>query len=88
MYPRILYIRSDEKYRFPGQQEVVDFCVREAMKAVVQQPRTLVVVGTYSIGKERVFTGMYTPVRYLLLTRGGEEGRRGEFQLEPWLVRQ
>lgn len=55
--PPFLSCHSNEKYQFPGQQEVVDFCVRQAMAAVVKQPRTLIVVGTYSIGKERVFTG-------------------------------
>ncbi|XP_078499985.1 DNA cross-link repair 1A protein [Lissotriton helveticus] len=43
------------EYTFPPQQEAIQFAVTTAFEMVTQNPRTLVVCGTYSVGKEKVF---------------------------------
>ncbi|XP_019341497.1 DNA cross-link repair 1A protein isoform X3 [Alligator mississippiensis] len=43
------------EYTFPSQQEVIQFAVNTAFETVTLNPRTLVVCGSYSIGKEKIF---------------------------------
>ncbi|OCT71266.1 hypothetical protein XELAEV_18034244mg [Xenopus laevis] len=43
------------EYTFPPQQETIQFAVNIAFEMVTLYPRTLVVCGTYSVGKEKVF---------------------------------
>ncbi|WVZ85470.1 hypothetical protein U9M48_032393 [Paspalum notatum var. saurae] len=41
--------------RFPSQEDVIDFVVRTAQIYLKKQPKTLIIVGAYSIGKENVY---------------------------------
>lgn len=45
------------EYTFPRQQEVINFAANRAFELVTLHPRTLVVCGSYSVGKEKVFLG-------------------------------
>ncbi|CAD6261055.1 unnamed protein product [Miscanthus lutarioriparius] len=40
---------------FPPQEDVIDFVVRTARRYLKKQPKPLIVVGAYSIGKENVY---------------------------------
>lgn len=46
------------EYTFPKQQEVINYAVNTAFELVTLNPRTLVVCGSYSVGKEKVFLGL------------------------------
>ncbi|XP_057866496.2 DNA cross-link repair protein SNM1 isoform X2 [Cryptomeria japonica] len=46
------------KYRFPSQKDVINYVIEVTKNAISKNPKTLVVVGAYSIGKERVFLGI------------------------------
>jgi hypothetical protein len=48
----------DDKYDFPPQASVVAFAVNIATDRYRRDPRTRFVVGTYTIGKERVFVAL------------------------------
>ncbi|KAK7919571.1 hypothetical protein WMY93_010855 [Mugilogobius chulae] len=43
------------EYTFPKQQEVINYAANTAFELVTLNPRTLVVCGSYSVGKEKVF---------------------------------
>ncbi|KAJ3607320.1 hypothetical protein NHX12_024372 [Muraenolepis orangiensis] len=46
------------EYTFPSQQEAVHFAANTAFEVVALHPRTLVVCGSYSVGKEKVFLAL------------------------------
>lgn len=47
----------DPYYCFPSQSEVIQFAVDVAHAALMRNRRTLIVCGSYTIGKERIFVG-------------------------------
>lgn len=56
----ILYLDTtylDPAYSFPPQESVVKYVSDNVNKIVIQNPQTLIVTGTYCIGKERIFVG-------------------------------
>ncbi|XP_060073013.1 DNA cross-link repair 1A protein-like [Ylistrum balloti] len=48
----------DPTYTFPPQQEVIDFAVSVVKEKLKENAKTLVVCGSYTIGKERIFTAI------------------------------
>ncbi|XP_057682337.1 DNA cross-link repair 1A protein isoform X2 [Corythoichthys intestinalis] len=46
------------EYVFPGQQEVIEFAASTAFETATLHPRTLVVCGSYSVGKEKIFLAL------------------------------
>ncbi|XP_055786776.1 DNA cross-link repair 1A protein isoform X1 [Salvelinus fontinalis] len=46
------------EYTFPTQQEVINLAANTAVMCVTLNPRTLVVCGSYSVGKEKVFLAL------------------------------
>ncbi|KAG9447328.1 hypothetical protein H6P81_013456 [Aristolochia fimbriata] len=54
----VLYLDTtycNPKYMFPSKEEVLDFVVRITKNHLAMQPKTLIIVGAYSIGKEQVY---------------------------------
>ncbi|KAJ7971803.1 DNA cross-link repair protein [Quillaja saponaria] len=54
----VLYLDTtycDPKYKFPSKEDVLSYVVKITKNCLKKQPRTLVVVGAYSIGKECVY---------------------------------
>lgn len=46
------------EYTFPKQHEVINYAANRAFELVTLNPRTLVVCGSYSVGKEKVFLAL------------------------------
>ncbi|WCJ40271.1 DNA cross-link repair protein SNM1 [Euphorbia peplus] len=54
----VLYLDTtycNPKYKFPSKEDVLNYVVRVTKDFLKRQPKTLVVVGAYSIGKECVY---------------------------------
>lgn len=54
----VLYLDTtycNPKYRFPLKEEVLNFVVKVTKNILKKQPKTLIIVGAYSIGKESVY---------------------------------
>ncbi|KAK4757144.1 hypothetical protein SAY87_007271 [Trapa incisa] len=54
----VLYLDTtycNPRYKFPSRDEVLNYVVRITKNQLKKQPRTLIVVGAYSIGKEWVY---------------------------------
>lgn len=54
-------------YRFPSKEQVLNYVVRVTKAFLKKQPKSLVVVGAYSIGKECVFLSISKALGVLLL---------------------
>ncbi|RWS08530.1 hypothetical protein B4U79_08004 [Dinothrombium tinctorium] len=48
----------DPSYSFPTQEETISFIVSICEDFIKKEPKTLIVCGTYSVGKEKVFTAI------------------------------
>jgi hypothetical protein len=53
----IQFSYCDCHYRFPPQNEVINSAVELVLDSLKENARTLIVIGTYLIGKERIFHG-------------------------------
>ncbi|XP_050230658.1 DNA cross-link repair protein SNM1 [Mercurialis annua] len=54
----VLYLDTtycNPKYKFPAKEDVLNYVVKVTKNFLMRQPKTLVVVGAYSIGKECVY---------------------------------
>ena len=58
----------DQRYVFPTQEEVIHFVVEKVKKAIATKPNTLVLCGSYTIGKERIFVGWFPYLVYLFVS--------------------
>lgn len=53
----------NSSYTFPSQKEVLDLSVSLSLSALQENPKTLIVVGSYTIGKEKVFLAIAETVK-------------------------
>ncbi|TVU14706.1 hypothetical protein EJB05_38192 [Eragrostis curvula] len=80
----LLYLDTtycNPKYKFPPQEEVIDFVVRTAKRYLQKQPKTLIVVGAYSIGKENVYLAISRALEVPIYT---DASRRQILQSFGW----
>ncbi|XP_019708287.1 DNA cross-link repair protein SNM1 [Elaeis guineensis] len=80
----VLYLDTtycNPKYRFPPKEDVVNFIVRTARKCLEKQPKTLIAVGAYSIGKEHVYVSISQALEVPIYT---DSSRRRILQSFGW----
>ena len=49
----------DPSYAFPAQSDVIEFAVQTSRTFLERNPKALIAVGSYTIGKERIFTSKF-----------------------------
>eukprot|EP00268_Persea_americana_P059660 TRINITY_DN7355_c0_g1_i2.p1 TRINITY_DN7355_c0_g1~~TRINITY_DN7355_c0_g1_i2.p1 ORF type:complete len:513 (+),score=79.52 TRINITY_DN7355_c0_g1_i2:61-1539(+) len=58
LHVNLLYLDTtycNPRYKFPSKEDVVEFVLAVTKRSLAKQPKTLIVVGAYSIGKEHVY---------------------------------
>lgn len=59
----------DPRYSFPPQRDVIEFAVKLAVDFVQCRPKTLIICGSYTIGKERIFKAIAQELRVKVFVR-------------------
>uniref|UniRef100_A0A7N0VMX7 DNA repair metallo-beta-lactamase domain-containing protein n=1 Tax=Kalanchoe fedtschenkoi TaxID=63787 RepID=A0A7N0VMX7_KALFE len=80
----VLYLDTtycNPKYKFPSKEEVLDFVVRITTNWLKKQPKALVAVGAYSIGKECVYLSISKALEVQIYANGS---RRRILQSYGW----
>ncbi|KNA25996.1 hypothetical protein SOVF_001310 [Spinacia oleracea] len=80
----VLYLDTtycNPKYRFPSKEEVTSFVVRTAKTCLKKQPKTLILVGAYSIGKECVYIAISEAIKVKIFANAS---RRRILQSFDW----
>jgi hypothetical protein len=72
--------------RFPPQEDVINFVVRTAQRYLKKQPKTLIVVGAYSIGKENVYLAISQALEVLYTSEISPLFTVGVFLVKYFLV--
>uniref|UniRef100_T1JH40 DNA cross-link repair 1A protein n=1 Tax=Strigamia maritima TaxID=126957 RepID=T1JH40_STRMM len=91
----ILYLDTtycQPKYDFPSQEAVVHFSINLARRYIRDRPKTLLVCGSYTIGKEKIFMGIaqelklkvYASPNKLKILESLEEPSIKEVLAEDW----
>ncbi|XP_015163383.1 DNA cross-link repair protein SNM1 isoform X2 [Solanum tuberosum] len=74
----ILYLDTtycNPKYRFPSKEDVLEFVVGVTRRYLNNHPKTIVVVGAYSIGKEHVYSAISKALGILQRYLASQDGQ-------------
>ena len=87
----VLYLDTtycNPQYKFPEQQKTLDYIALTSKQVLAKRPGTLIVVGTYGIGKEKVFMAIAKAlgVKACVEPRKMEMLRLVAPELLPWLT--
>ncbi|KMT07833.1 hypothetical protein BVRB_6g146450 [Beta vulgaris subsp. vulgaris] len=80
----LLYLDTtycNPKYRFPSKEDVTSFVVRTTKACLKKQPKTLIIVGAYSIGKECVYIAISEAIKVKIFANAS---RRRILQSFDW----
>ncbi|KAL8127395.1 hypothetical protein AgCh_014347 [Apium graveolens] len=80
----VLYLDTtycNPKYRFPLKEEVLNFVVKVTKNILKKKPKTLIIVGAYSIGKESVYLAIS---KALMVKIHADSSRRRILQSFGW----